>query len=56
MRDNKQSEEEFTKNYELAVSALNCKYADKHGVCRKHSDGDEKEYCPLGVCPDYKEK
>lgn len=56
MTNNQQSEQEFTKPYELAVSALNCKYADKHGVCSKLSDDEVNEYCPLSPCPDYKEK
>ena len=49
-------DKECIKSYELDVNALNCKYADKHGVCSKHSDSEVKEYCLLSPCPDYKEK
>ncbi len=44
------------KSYNKAIKELNCRYADKNGICSVLSCEEIKEYCPLGPCKDYKQK
>ena len=42
--------------YEKRVAELNCKHADEHGVCELLSTNDTKEFCPLSICKQFKER